>query len=66
MGRSTTKKTEDSLSFDLSTMPADEVRAMFRELTPRSLQRWLEFYINKEKYEICQIIREVMQEKGMV
>lgn len=65
MSRSTTKKAEEAISFDLSKMPTSEIRAMFRELTPRSLQRWMEYYVSREKYEICTIIKEVMKEKGM-
>lgn len=66
MPRSAVGKTEENSFFDLSKLPPEEVKSIFQELTPRALQRWLDYYVGKEKYEICTIIRQVMRDKGMM
>ena len=50
------------LSENIRHYSPDELRNIFSRLTPYLLQRWMEHFIKKEEYEVCQVIKEVMKE----
>ena len=52
------------ISFDISGLPEDEIHELFRELPLRSLKQWLNYYIGKEQYEICKVIKEYIDVKS--
>lgn len=53
----------EEISFNISSLPATEIRALFEDLPFKSLKRWLNYYVEKEQYEICQIIKEHIDNK---
>jgi hypothetical protein len=50
------------LSENIGTYSNDELRTIFRRLNPYLLQRWMTHFIQKEEYEVCQVIKEVIEE----
>ena len=52
------------ISFDISELPEHELREMFGELPVKSLKQWMNYYVNKEQYEICKIIKEFLDVKA--
>lgn len=52
------------ISFDISGLPANELHDLFRDLPIKSLKQWLNYYIGKEQYEICKIIKEYIDLKS--
>jgi hypothetical protein len=51
------------LSENIGTYSNDELRTIFRRLNPYLLNRWMSHFIQKEEYEVCQIIKEVIEEE---
>jgi hypothetical protein len=52
------------ISFDISGMPENELHALFRDLPIKSLKQWLSYYIGKEQYEVCKIIKQYVDIKS--
>ena len=50
------------LSENIQLYTADELRIIFRRLNPYLLQKWMEHFIKKEQYEVCAVIKDVMDE----
>ena len=44
----------------VSTLPDKELRALLRDLSPFILNRWMQYFAQKEQYEVCQVIKEVL------
>ena len=42
----------------VSTLPDKELRALL--LSPFILNRWMQYFAQKEQYEVCQVIKEVL------
>jgi len=57
------KKT-DIVSFDISGLPEHELHELFRDLPVKSLKQWLTYYIGKEHYEVCKVIKEYIDLKS--
>jgi len=60
----TTVKTPDPLSFELLDMNPDEMRAMFMDVSVKSLGSWLAYYEGKEQTAICDLIKSVQHYKN--
>jgi hypothetical protein len=41
----------------VSTLPDKELRALLRDLSPIILNRWIQYFSQKEEYEVCQVIK---------
>ena len=50
------------LSENIRHYTPDELRTIFRRLNPYLLQRWMDHFVKKEEYEVCQVIKEIMSE----
>jgi hypothetical protein len=50
------------LSQNISHYTDNELRNVFRRLNPFLLNKWLSHFIEKEEYEVCKVIKEVMDE----
>ena len=50
------------LSRNFDNYSEDELRTIFKRLNNYQLQRWMEHFVNKEAYEVCGIIKEVMED----
>jgi len=49
------------LSVNIRRYTAGELRVIFGRLNPYLLNQWMEHFIRKEEYEVCSIIKEVLQ-----
>ena len=47
----------------VSTLPDKELRAILNDLTPLILNRWMQYFIRREEYEVCQVIKEILRDK---
>jgi len=56
-------KKVEAISFDISDFSEKEVQDLFRDLPVKSLKQWLQYYVNKEQYEICKIIKQYIDIK---
>lgn len=56
IGESKNKKAAE-ISFDISGLPETELHELFRDLPVKSLKQWLSYYIRKEQYEVCKVIK---------
>ena len=54
------KELRDSLIADF--FPEDDIKSILMELPDDTLNEWLEYYISKEKYEVCHLITEVKKQ----
>ena len=52
------------ISFDISGLPESELRDLFKDLPIKSLKQWLKYYISKEHYEVCKVIKEYIDLKS--
>jgi hypothetical protein len=50
------------LSRNVENYSDNELRNIFRRLNQYQLQRWMEHFVEKEAYEVCSIIKEVMDD----
>jgi len=50
------------LSQNIRHYTENELRNVFRRLNPFLLNKWLSHFITKEEYEVCKVIKEVMDE----
>lgn len=41
----------------------EELLVIFRRLSPYMLNRWMNHFIQKEAYEVCSLLKQVMEEK---
>ena len=55
---------KEVISFDLSDMQPGEIRAMFESMPVKSLRTWMEYYEKREQFEICAIIKDVINNKN--
>lgn len=53
----------EQISFDVSDMSKTELRQMFGDLNVSSLRHWMQHYIHAEKYEVCQVIKEILDDR---
>jgi hypothetical protein len=44
----------------------EDLKLPFEAMKPNLLKRWMTFFIREEKYEVCQIIRDVMDAPARV
>lgn len=51
-----------TLSKDIDNYSKEKLRTIFRRLSPLARSKWLEHFAEKEEYEACQIIKEVIEE----
>jgi hypothetical protein len=58
------KKRTAVVSFDISGLPEPELRELFRDLPVKSLRQWLDYYVGKEQYEVCKVIKEYVDLKS--
>lgn len=62
----TTQKLERTpLSTNIRNYTVDELRNIFSRLNPYLLRRWMDHFIKKEEYEVCQVIKEVMADTSI-
>jgi hypothetical protein len=52
------------VSFDVSTLPEHELRELFCDLPLKSLEHWLNYYVGKEQYEVCKVIKQYIDIKS--
>jgi hypothetical protein len=52
------------VSFDVSTLPEHELHDLFCDLPLKSLKHWLNYYVRKEQYEVCKVIKEYIDIKS--
>jgi len=52
------------ISFDISGLPDKEIHDLFRDLPIKSLKQWLNYYVGKEQYEVCEIIKQYIDLKS--
>ena len=52
------------ISFDISGLPEKEIHDLFRDLPIKSLKQWLNYYVGKEQYEVCEIIKQYIDLKS--
>jgi len=50
------------LSENITRYSTEELRSIFRRQNPYLLQRWMNHFIQKEEYEVCIVIKDVMEE----
>ncbi len=50
------------LSENIRRYTAAELKIIFMRLNPYLLQKWMDHFIRKEEYEVCGVIKEVMQQ----
>jgi len=50
------------LSRNIDNYSDEELKGIFRRLTQYQLQKWMKHFVGKEAYEVCAIIKEVMEE----
>ena len=58
------RKKAEVISFDISDLSQTELREMFSELPVKSLKQWMNYYVGKEQYEICKVIKEYIELKS--
>jgi hypothetical protein len=58
------KTKAEVISFDISGLPEKELHDLFRDLPIKSLKQWLNYYIGKEQYEVCKIIKQYLDVKS--
>ncbi len=58
------RKKPEIISFDISDMSDHELHGLFRDLPLKSLKQWLNYYVGKEQYEVCKIIKEYIDVKS--
>jgi hypothetical protein len=58
------RRKAEIISFDISDLPEKELREMFGELPLKSLKQWMNYYVGKEQYEICKVIKEYLDIKS--
>lgn len=54
-----------ALSENIKYYSKEELQTIFRRLNPYLLNRWMDHFIRKEEYEVCQVIKEVMAESDI-
>ncbi|RYZ40242.1 MAG: hypothetical protein EOP49_29665 [Sphingobacteriales bacterium] len=65
MKRISERKTKANVvSFDISDLSEQEVNQLFKDLPVKSLKQWLNYYVGKEQYEICKVIKEYIDIKS--
>jgi len=52
------------VSFDISDLSEQEIHQLFKDLPVKSLKQWLNYYVGKEQYEICKVIKEYIDIKS--
>lgn len=52
------------ISFDISGLPEKEIHELFKDLPIKSLKQWLNYYVGKEQYEVCKIIKQYLDIKS--
>ena len=52
------------ISFDISGLPENEIHDLFKDLPIKSLKQWLNYYVGKEQYEVCEIIKQYIDLKS--
>ncbi len=50
------------LSQQVNNYSEQELRNIFSRLSGSALQQWMDHFIEKEQYEVCQIIKEIINE----
>ncbi len=50
------------LSQQVGNYSEQELRNIFGRLSDPALQQWMDHFIEKEEYEVCQIIKEIINE----
>lgn len=58
------RRKAEVISFDISDLSQTELREMFCELPVKSLKQWMNYYVGKEQYEICKVIKEYIDLKS--
>lgn len=58
------KAKAEVISFDISGLSEPELRELFGELPLKSLKQWLNYYIGKEQYEVCKVIKQYIDLKS--
>lgn len=51
-----------SAGFDITDMSRAEIRCLFSDLNTISLTHWMNHYSAKEEYEVCQVLKEMIDE----
>jgi hypothetical protein len=54
---------DKGLSFNIEGLSLPVVRNLLKDLSPRVLTIWMSYFIEQEKYEVCQMIKEALAEK---
>jgi hypothetical protein len=50
-------------AFDLGTLTPEDTKGILMELSAKTLHHWMDYFILKEAYELCQVIKEVLATK---
>lgn len=58
------RKKNEVISFDISGLPENELHELFRDLPVKSLNQWLNYYVGKEQYEVCKVIKQYIDLKA--
>jgi hypothetical protein len=55
------KELRDSLIADY--FPKEDIKSVLMEMPEETLDEWMEYYISKEKYELCGLIKQVKEQR---
>lgn len=58
------RKAVEVIALDIAQLPEKEIQELFSDLPVRSLNHWLNYYVKREQYEVCKIIKEYIDKKG--
>ncbi len=51
------------ISFEIAGLPEAELVDLFRDLPEPSLKQWLQYYIAREEYRVCKVIKEQLDRR---
>lgn len=57
-------KKAEVISFDIASLPKHELQDLFKDLPVKSLRQWLNYYAEREQYEVCSVIRDNINRKA--
>jgi hypothetical protein len=50
-------------AFDSGTITPEDTKGILMELSPSTLEHWMIYFVDKEEYELCKVIKDVIDEK---
>ncbi len=65
MSQATTTPTINSVVQNIDKYSSEDLRTIFLSINPYLLKRWMDHFIREEKYEVCQVIKNVMSEQNL-